>query len=266
VIATLRTDRVSVRHPRATRDAVRDVTLEVRRGEILALVGPNGSGKSTLMAALSGLLRPREGVVYLDDRPIGTYSSRKRARRLSRLPQSPTAPEGLRVRELVQLGRYAHRGSLERMGVVDRAAVHDALEGLGLGDLRGRRVDQLSGGELRRVWIAMVLAQRAPTILLDEPTAALDLRFQLEILDLLRRLRDDQGTTLVVVLHDLEQAAGVADRVAVLKSGRIYRAGPPAECLADDTLRDVFGVEGQVAPGPPFRIRIDGPADADRFL
>jgi len=256
-----------LRHPRGTRDVVRDLSLTVQRGEILALVGPNGSGKSTTLAALAGGLVPRLGTVAVDGLELRRWSQRALARRIARLPQEPLCPEGLTVEDLVLCGRHPHRGFLETPSHEDRSAVREAVRTMGLADLRHRRVETLSGGERRRAFLAMVLAQRAALLLLDEPTAALDLRHQHEVLDLLVEVNRDRGTGIVVVLHDLEHAARVADRVAVLHRGRIYQCGPPAGCITPEMLCDVFGIAARVDDeGGRLRLRVDGPADPTRSL
>ena len=262
----LRAERLTVRHPRAERDSVRDVTLDVERGEVVALVGPNGSGKSTLLAALSGALRPRAGRVWLEDRDLHAMSGRERARILARLPQEPRCPDGLTVRELVAMGRFAHRPRWGRGDARDRRTVDAALEAMELHDHGNRAVQRLSGGERRRAWIAMVLAQGASVVLLDEPTTALDLRFQVETLERLVELNRRHGVTLVVVVHDVEHAARIADRVVVLRSGRIYEVGRPTACLREETLQDVFGVDAEVEHDGGLRVRVHGAADPLRHM
>jgi iron complex transport system ATP-binding protein len=264
--AALRLDGVHVRHPGSDRDALRDLALGVERGEILALVGPNGSGKSTALATLGRALAPRLGRVLDDGRDVRSLGARAFARRVARLPQQPVCPEGLTAAELVESGRHPHRGFLAPLGVDDRAVVRESMRATDVLDLRHRKVETLSGGERRRVWLAMVLAQQAPLLLLDEPTAALDLRHQREVLALLRRLGRER-TTMVVVLHDLEQAAWVADRVAVLHRGRLYAAGAPAACIVPDMLRDVFGVAARVSEDADgLAVRVLGSADPLRAL
>jgi iron complex transport system ATP-binding protein len=259
--------RLHLRHPRGTRDVVRDLSLEVAPGEIVALVGPNGSGKSTTLAALAGALAPRSGAVLLAGRELRRYGRRALARRLARLPQEPACPEGLTVEDLVLCGRHAHRGWLEMPRGADRNAVSAAIRTMGLAELRHRRVETLSGGERRRAWLAMVLAQRADVLLLDEPTAALDLRHQHEVLDLLAQVNHEHRTSVVLVLHDLEHAARIAHRIAVLHRGRLYASGPPGLCLVPEMLCDVFGVAARVEDdGGRLRLRIEGPADPTRRL
>lgn len=256
-----------LRHPRAEVDAVRDLHLSVDRGEILALVGPNGSGKSTTLAGLGRALAPRHGELLLDGVNAWTLPRRRFATRVARLPQEPRCPEGLTVTEVIAAGRHPHVPWLRGWSGEDRRACAQALEALDLDDLRQRPVETLSGGERRRVWIAMVLSQRAEVILMDEPTNSLDLRHRWEVLDLLERINHERGVTLVVVLHDLAEAERIADRVAVFHRGRLYAAGDPAPVLSAGTLSDVFRVEARRA-GSPARPRLDalGPANPIRSL
>jgi iron complex transport system ATP-binding protein len=256
-----------VRPPAGERDVLRDLSLTVVRGEVLALVGPNGSGKSTALATLGRALVPRLGRVDLDGRDVGEVGRRAFARAVARLPQLPVCPDGLTVAGLVACGRHAHRGPLDPLGKADREAIREALRAVDLVDLAHRRIDTLSGGERRRAWLALVLSQRAPLLLLDEPTAALDLRHQWEVLALLRRLRDAHAVTVAVVLHDLAQAAWVADRVVVLHRGRVYASGAPRDCIGPDMLRDVYGVAATVAwDADGCLVRVLGPADPLRSL
>jgi iron complex transport system ATP-binding protein len=267
VTALLEATRLHLRHPRAERDSLRDVSLGVGRGEIVALVGPNGSGKSTLLAALGRVLRPRSGGVRLDGVDAWRIPRRRFARRVARLPQAPLCPEGLRVEELVQSGRNPHGRRFGPRTREDRDAVERALRALDLVDQRRRPVETLSGGERRRAFLAMVLCQEAEAVLLDEPTAALDLRHQLEMLDWIARRNRDEGTTFLISLHDLETAATISHRVAVLHRGRLYAHGPAERCLREDGLRDVFGVEARVEKRDgALRIELRGPADPIRSL
>jgi iron complex transport system ATP-binding protein len=246
---------------------VRDLSLAVRRGEILVLVGPNGSGKSTTLAGLAGAMGPREGRVLLDGVDLRRLSPRLRALRLARLPQSPACAEGLTVADLVLCGRHPHRRPLAGPLEADRSAVRRALRTMDLTDLRTRKVETLSGGERRRAWLAMVLAQESEILLLDEPTAGLDLRHQLELLELLVKLNREQGRTIVLVLHDLEHAARIASRLAVLHRGRLYEAGPPERCLRPDLLRDVFAVEARIGTDETgLRVVVTGSATPLRSL
>jgi iron complex transport system ATP-binding protein len=258
---------VHVRPLAAERDVLRDLSLTVARGEILALVGPNGSGKSTALATLGQALAPRLGRVDLDGRDVARIRGRTFAREVARLPQQPLCPDGLTVAGLVACGRHAHRAPLDPLGKADRDAIREAMRAVDLVHLAHRRVDTLSGGERRRAWIALVLCQRAPLLLLDEPTAALDLRHQWEVLILLRRLRDERNVTVAVVLHDLAQAAWIGDRVVVLHRGRVYACGAPRDCITPDMLRDVYGVAATVAwDADGCLVRVLGPADPVRSL
>jgi iron complex transport system ATP-binding protein len=263
--AAIRAERLHVRHPSVDLDTLRDVTLEVADGEILALVGPNGSGKSTLLRTLGRDLVTRRGAVFLGEMDLAILPRRQLARRLARLSQDPTSPEGLGVEDLVGYGRHPHRGLLAPLSTRDREIVDEALQAVELADLRFRPVETLSGGERRRAWIAMALAQEPDLLLLDEPTTALDLRHQFELLDLLRRLNRERGTTIVLSLHDLEHAAFVADRVAVMSRGRLYASGSPAEVLCEETLLDVFRVHSRIdALEEGLSIRVLGPGDPIR--
>jgi len=263
----LELERVYLRHPGTDRDAVRDVTLRVRPGEVLALVGPNGSGKSTLLAGLGREIRARAGTIRLDGHCVDRIPRRRFARRVARLPQEPACPGGLRVEDLVRGGRHPHVGALSGYAAQDERAIRDAVAAMDLADLLARRIETLSGGERRRAWLAMVLAQEPEVLLLDEPTAALDLRHQWEVLDRVSRANRERGTTVVMSLHDLEQAAAHAHRLAVVLRGRLYAVAPPERCLTEDTLRDAFGVDARVAKEDgAIRIRVRGPGDPVRSL
>ncbi len=224
--------------------------LGLRQGTITAIVGPNGSGKSTVIRAMARLLPARSGVVLLDGHDIRSYGSRGIARLVSVLPQSPSSPPGLTVRELVELGRFPHSGLFGRFGDEGRRAVESALTLTGMGDFAGRPLDELSGGERQRAWIALALAQGAGTLLLDEPTTFLDVRHQFEVLDLVATLCTSRGMTVVVVLHDLVHAANYADRVVVVDGGRIVADGAPATVLTVELMRTVFGVAATIFTNP----------------
>ncbi len=224
--------------------------LALRRGTITAIVGPNGSGKSTVIRAMARLLPARRGVVLLDGRDVRELTSRDIARRVSVLPQAPSGPAGITVRELVEMGRFPHTGFFGRLGVSGHRAVQEALELTGLADLAARPLDELSGGERQRAWIALALAQGAQTLLLDEPTTFLDVRHQFEVLDLLLSLRRDRGMTIVVVLHHLVHAANYADRVVVMEGGRVVADGAPSDVLTVDLFTRVFGVAARLFIDP----------------
>ncbi|GGM61804.1 ABC transporter ATP-binding protein [Microbacterium saperdae] len=219
-------------------------------GSITALVGPNASGKSTLLKALARLLPLQAGQVLLDGAALQTMSSRVIAQRLGVLPQSPLAPEGITVADLVSRGRHPHGRLLRRSGVDDLRVVADALVVTGTAELADRPVESLSGGQRQRVWIAMALAQQTSLLLLDEPTTYLDIAHQIEVLDLLADLRAAASKTIVMVLHDLEQAAAYADRLLVLSEGRLVAEGPPREVLTEQLVQDVFGLRSRIIPDP----------------
>jgi iron complex transport system ATP-binding protein len=267
VSALLEATRLTLRHRGADRDAVRDASLAVRSGEILVLAGPNGSGKSTLIAALGGQLAPRSGRIWFDGCDLSRLSRRALARRVASLPQSPALPEGVSVEALVAHGRHPHRGIFAPLKASDRAAVRGAISALELEPIRRRTLETLSGGERRRAWLAMVLAQQPELLLLDEPTAALDPRQQWEVIERLSGLNRECGLTLVVSLHDLDQAAGLAHRVALMHRGRVYAVGPPELTLREESLRDVFCVDARIEKADGVtHFHVRGPADPLRSL
>ncbi|GGS30578.1 ABC transporter ATP-binding protein [Actinokineospora fastidiosa] len=227
------------------RTVLHDVDVDVPRGQWLALVGRNGCGKTTLLRVMAGLLRPDRGTVTVDGSPLAGLSRRDIARRIAVLPQS-MPDSGLTVRELVRQGRYAARGPLGMLAGGDDPAVTAALADTGTAAYADARLDRLSGGERQRARLALALAQGAPVLLLDEPTTYLDIHHQLDILDLVTRLRAERGLTVVTVLHDLAQAARYADRVIALRDGVVHADGPPAATVTPALLREVFTVEGRV--------------------
>ncbi|MEV5421010.1 ABC transporter ATP-binding protein [Streptomyces albogriseolus] len=232
-------------------DVVHDAELTLRPGQVTALVGPNGSGKSTLLRTVARLQRPRRAALTLDAATDAlALGPREFARHVALLLQSRPTPSGLSVRDVVEFGRYPHRG---RWGGTDpggRAAVDRALALTGVTDLADRGAEHLSGGQLQRVWLAGCLAQETGVLLLDEPTTYLDLRYQVELLDLVRDLADDQGIAVGVVLHDLDQAAAVADRIVLLADGRVVAEGAPEDVLTPERLTDVYGIRIEVDTDP----------------
>lgn len=224
--------------------------LALDAGRITAIVGANACGKSTLLRALSRLLSPRRGTVLLDGRDIHARPTKEVARTLGLLPQSPIAPEGIVVGDLVARGRSPHQGVLSRWSHDDDAAVAEALDLTGTADLVDRAVDELSGGQRQRVWIAMALAQRTDVLLLDEPTTFLDIAHQVEVLDLLTDLNRARGTTIAMVLHDLNLAARYADRLVAMRAGRVEADGTPADVLTADLVESVYGLRSHVITDP----------------
>lgn len=224
--------------------------LALPAGGITAIIGPNGCGKSTLLRALGRLMAPMSGVVLLDGSDVQRRPTRDVARELGLLPQGATCPEGLTIEDLVARGRYPHRGRWRSWSTRDQEHVDAAIEQTNLTDLRDRLVDQLSGGQRQRAWIAMALAQDTQTMLLDEPTTYLDLAHQIEVLDLLARLNRERGRTIVLVLHDLNEAARYADRIVAMRDGRIAADGPPATVLTQETVERVFALHCRILHDP----------------
>ncbi|HYJ28536.1 MAG TPA: ABC transporter ATP-binding protein [Nocardioides sp.] len=224
--------------------------LQVPHGKVTVIVGANACGKSTLLRGLARLLRPRSGAVLLDGEAIHRLPTKQVARTLGLLPQNPIAPEGVTVSDLVGRGRHPHHGAFGRWTSEDEQAVAEALtltDTIGLAD---RVVDELSGGQRQRVWIAMALAQGTDLLLLDEPTTYLDVAHQVEMLDLLAELNVRRGTTIVMVLHDLNLSARYADHLVALHTGRIVAEGTPREVVTEDVVRTVFGLDNRVIDDP----------------
>lgn len=231
-------------------DILRGLDLAIPSGRITVIVGANACGKSTFLRTLSRLISPTAGQVLLDGKSIHRMPSRALAQTLGLLPQSPIAPEGITVADLVSRGRHPHQSLFSRWTRQDDEAVDSALSATKTSDLAERPVDELSGGQRQRVWIAMALAQLTDILLLDEPTTFLDINHQIEVLDLLTDLNDTRGTTVVMVLHDLNLAARYADHLVALADGRVHISGSPRDVLTEGTVRHVFGLESRVIEDP----------------
>lgn len=229
---------------------ISNLSLDITPGAITSIVGPNGCGKSTLLRALSRLLKPKAGEVVLDGTSLKDHSSKELARTLGLLPQTPVAPEGIIVSDLVGRGRHPHQGLMGRWSTHDYEVVAHALEITNTADLAERPLDELSGGQRQRVWIAMALAQDTDILLLDEPTTYLDIANQLEVLDLLTDLNEQRGTTIVMVLHDLGLAARYSDVLVSMHKGQIHSVGTPQEVVTEAAMLDVFGVKATVITDP----------------
>ena len=232
------------------RTVIDGMELHVPENKITSIIGPNGCGKSTLLRAMSRLLKPISGEVLLDGTPLASRPSKELAKILGLLPQSPVAPEGIVVTDLVGRGRHPHQGMLGRWSPRDYEVVAKSLESTHATDLAERPVDELSGGQRQRVWIAMALAQETDILMLDEPTTYLDLANQLEILDLLTDLNQESNTTIVMVLHDINLAARYSDYLVGMKDGAIYCQGTPDEVVTPENMKEVFGIRCQVHPDP----------------
>lgn len=235
------------------RPVVSGLDLAVPDGQITAIVGPNACGKSTLLHALARLLAPRGGSVRLNGEDIRSIPTRRLAQRLGILPQSPVAPEGLTVKDLVTRGRSPHQTWWRQWSASDEQAVHDALAATGTADLAERAVDELSGGQRQRAWIAMAVAQGTPVLLLDEPTTYLDLAHQIDVLDLVVDLNRTERRTVVMVLHDLNQACRYADHLVALKDGEIVGEGPPRDVITASAVEHIFGLSCEVTTDPVSR-------------
>jgi iron complex transport system ATP-binding protein len=225
------------------------------------IVGPNACGKSTLLRALSRMIRPTTGAVYLDGKLIHSYSSKEVARRLGLLPQTSIAPDGITVVDLVSRGRYPHQRFLRQWSREDERVVAEAMAATRVSDLADRLVDELSGGQRQRVWLAMVLAQQTPLLLLDEPTTFLDIAHQLDMLDLCAELHQERGHTLVAVLHDLNQACRYATHLIAMKDGAVVAQGDPQEIVTAELVAEVFGLPCQIIPDPETGTPMVVPSD-----
>ncbi|WLD94155.1 ABC transporter ATP-binding protein [Alkalihalobacillus sp. AL-G] len=231
---------------------IENLNFQIPKGKITVLIGSNGSGKSTLLKAMARLLKPKEGHVIINGKDIHSSSTKKVARQLAILPQSPVTPEGLTVLQLVKQGRYPYQNWLQQWSKQDEDAVQSALEATRLVEFVDRPVESLSGGQRQRAWIAMALAQNTDTILLDEPTTYLDLAHQIEVLDLLYDLNQTEQRTIVMVLHDLNLACRYADHIVAVHNKGIYDQGAPEQIITPNMVKDVFGLEAQVSCDPMF--------------
>ncbi|WP_042507763.1 ABC transporter ATP-binding protein [Streptantibioticus cattleyicolor] len=246
--ARLRGDGLTLAYERRTIAEGLDVAVPDR--SFTVVVGPNACGKSTLLRALSRMLKPASGTVLLDGADIHSLPAKQVARTLGLLPQSSIAPDGITVADLVARGRYPHQSLLRQWSEEDERVVAESMAATGVHPLADRAVDELSGGQRQRVWIAMALAQQTPLLLLDEPTTYLDIAHQIEVLDLCARLHQEQGRTLVAVLHDLNQAARYATHLIAMRDGRVVAEGPPSQVVTAELVQEVFGLPCRVIDDP----------------
>ncbi|OON75586.1 ABC transporter ATP-binding protein [Streptomyces tsukubensis] len=245
---TLRADDVRIGYD--GHEVVKGLSVDIPPGEVTMIVGPNACGKSTLLRSMARLLDPLSGHVLLDGRSIHEMPTKEVASVLGILPQSPVAPDGITVNDLVGRGRYPHQGWFRRWTAEDDEAVAGALLSTDVLELAARPVDALSGGQRQRVWIAMALSQRTDILLLDEPTTFLDVSHQLDVLDLLTDLNQEHGTTIVAVLHDLNLACRYADHLVAMRDGRIVAEGAPSEVVTEELVSEVFGMRCSVLEDP----------------
>jgi ferric citrate transport system ATP-binding protein len=226
------------------------IDLEIPEGKISIIIGSNGCGKSTILRSLARLLKPDKGTIYLDGTSIHNQSSKEVAKKLAILPQSPEAPEDITIKELCYYGRNPHKGLFSRQSSEDHEIVNKALCATKMAEFADRTLDELSGGQRQRAWISMALAQETDLLLLDEPTTYLDLAHQIEILELLRDLNETYGRTIVMVLHDLNQAAKYANHLISIINGRIYNEGPVETVFTKEMIKDVFGLDCCIIENP----------------
>ncbi len=229
---------------------VENLKMAVPHKKITSIIGPNGCGKSTILKAVGRILKPKKGMVYLNGSDIATLATKEIAKKMSILPQTPSAPGGLTVSELVAYGRFPHQNGFGKLTVEDKKIVKWAISATKLSELENREVNTLSGGQRQRVWIAMALAQQTDLILLDEPTTYLDMAHQLEVLELLHQLNRTQGCTIAMVLHDLNLAARFSDYMIAIKNGKIVQHGSPEDVMVPQVLKETFSIDAEVVKEP----------------
>ena len=231
-------------------DIVKDLNLNIPKGKITTIIGANGCGKSTVLKTIARIIQPKSGDIYINDKNIKEQSSKDLAKTMAVLPQSPQAPNGLTVEELIAYGRFPHQKGFVKLKKEDTDIVTWALEVTGIKEFRDRPIEALSGGQRQRAWIAMALAQQTDILVLDEPTTYLDLAHQLEVLNLLEELNRTQGTTIVMVIHELNNAARFADHMIGVKRGKIVCQGDAYEVMTKENLRELFNIDAEIVQDP----------------
>lgn len=231
-------------------DIVKDLNLNIPKGKITTIIGANGCGKSTILKTIARILQPKSGAIYVNGKDIQGQSSKEIAKVMAVLPQTPQAPKGLTVDELVAYGRFPHQSGFGKLQKEDREVIDWALEVTGIKEYKNRPIEALSGGQRQRVWIAMALAQETEILLLDEPTTYLDLAHQLEILKLLQDLNKKQKRTIVMVIHELNNAARFADYMVGVKKGKIVCHGSAEEVMTKENLKEIFNIDAEVVKDP----------------
>jgi len=245
---SINTEKLSIAYGNV--DIVKDLNLDIPKGKITTIIGPNGCGKSTILKTIARILQPKSGSIYINGKDINGQSSKDIAKTMAVLPQSPNAPNGLTVEELVAYGRFPHQSGFGKLQKEDRDIIDWALEVIGMKEYKSRPIEALSGGQRQRVWIAMALAQQTEILLLDEPTTYLDLAHQLEILQLLQDLNKKEKRTIVMVIHELNNAARFADYMIGVKGGKIICDGEPDKVMTKENLKNIFNIDAEVVKDP----------------
>ncbi|MDQ0155345.1 ABC transporter ATP-binding protein [Robertmurraya andreesenii] len=259
--SSLRAEDVTIQYDQ--RVISKNLSIEIPVRSFTVIIGPNACGKSTLLRTLSNLIKPTTGHILLDGKKISKYKSKEVAKRLGLLPQSSTAPDGITVANLVAHGRYPYQNLIQQWTESDEQAVVTALKLTNTTDLANRYVDELSGGQRQRVWVAMLLAQQTPLLLLDEPTTYLDIAHQIDLLELFKDL-NEQGNTLVAVLHDLNHAARYATHLIAMKAGKVIAQGNPFDIVTEELIEEVFGLQCKVIDDPVTHTPLIVPLGRDR--
>lgn len=247
-MTTLATERLGIAY--GDIDIVQELNLEIPEGKVTTIIGPNGCGKSTILKTMARILKPKTGVVYLDGKAIHQESTKDIAKKMAILPQTPEAPNGLTVAELVSYGRFPYQRGIGKLKEEDHRIVKWSIKVTGLTPYHDRPIEALSGGQRQRVWIAMALAQETDLLLLDEPTTYLDLTHQLEVLQLLEKLNQEERRTVVMVIHDLNHAARFAQHMIAINDGTIIKEGTPHEVMTSAVLQDVFNIDAEIVQDP----------------